>query len=95
MKMGVIAAVAEFERDLLAERTQSGLAPSRLLRASSRLIERLSSVRRKQGQHRQRKRRFEAVATVPEQAALRARRYGKRETHPQPSKLLGAETARP
>ena len=75
--MGVIAAVAEFERNLLVERTQLVGAckaegktlgrparlfanqarilhaayklakPSRLLRASSRLIERLFSVRRK------------------------------------------------
>ena len=39
--MGVIAAVAEFERDLLIERTQAGLA---LARASGRAIGRPQSL---------------------------------------------------
>ena len=43
--MGVIAAVAEFERDLLIERTQAGLA---LARASGRAIGRPQSLDKRQ-----------------------------------------------
>ena len=45
MTMGVIAAVAEFERDLLIERTQAGLA---LARASGRAIGRPQSLDKRQ-----------------------------------------------
>ena len=45
MTMGVIAAVAEFERDLLIERTQAGLA---LAKASGKAIGRPQSLDRGQ-----------------------------------------------
>lgn len=55
MTMGVISAVAEFERDLLVERTQSGLARAKaegkvLGRPPSLTAEQLAEVRRKRAE---------------------------------------------
>jgi putative DNA-invertase from lambdoid prophage Rac len=55
MTMGVIAAVAEFERDLLVERTQAGLSRAKaegkaLGRPSSLTAEQLTEVRRKRSE---------------------------------------------